>query len=319
MRMSRLVSSPASASFSVAVPGWAIPRTPVVDTADAAFLAGAALNSLDHLVRAEHAWAGAWRQRLALTCAAAACRLAGRSEDEAALRDAWHLRKPGDAAGPAGNILGAWRQLAARAPTLDPAGLTEVVEWLGLRWDEAFAELAKALDDVTKAGPTAPFAVAAIMRSVTEIAPAAEPLAWWLGDLVLARKLHWTRPVPLLMAQALGPVFRAGSGRTKRIQPHDDAFPQALCLALVQGATDACRLASEISRQAERLRAVTPKLRAKGAGDAIARLLDDDAVPGTLVTKNLSRFATRRLFERLQAFEAVRELSGRSTFRLYGL
>ncbi|MEP9373381.1 DUF1403 family protein [Mesorhizobium sp. KR1-2] len=317
--MSRLASSPTIASVPAAVPGWAIPRTPGVDTAEAAFLAGAALNSLDHLVRAEHPWAGAWRQRLALTCAAAACRLAGRSEDEAALRDAWHLRKPDDDPGPAGNTLGAWRQLAARAPTLDVDRLAKVVEWLGLRWDEEFAEIPKALDALPHAGPAAPFEVVAMMRMLAETAPAAELLAWWLGDLVLARKLQWPRPVPLLMAQVFGPAFRAGGGRAKRIRPGDDAFAQALCLALAQGASDACRLASEISRQAERLQAVIPKLRAKGAGDAISRLLDDDAVPGTLVTKNLSRFATRRLFERLEAFEAVRELSGRPTFRLYGL
>ncbi|TGV63540.1 DUF1403 family protein, partial [Mesorhizobium sp. M00.F.Ca.ET.149.01.1.1] len=48
-------------------------------------------------------------------------------------------------------------------------------------------------------------------------------------------------------------------------------------------------------------------------------LLNEDAVAGSLTTKNLSRFAARRLFERLQQLEAVRELSGRPTFRLFGL
>ncbi|RUU76630.1 DUF1403 family protein, partial [Mesorhizobium sp. M7A.T.Ca.TU.009.01.3.1] len=49
---------------------------------------GVALSALDTLARAQASWAGAWRQRLALRCAAASMRLAGRSEDEAALRDA---------------------------------------------------------------------------------------------------------------------------------------------------------------------------------------------------------------------------------------
>jgi hypothetical protein len=62
-----------------------------------------------------------------------------------------------------------------------------------------------------------------------------------------------------------------------------------------------------------------PKLRAKGAGEAIQLLLDDDAVPGSLTTPNLSRWGSRRLFERLEGLAAVRELTGRSMFRLYGL
>lgn len=51
--------------------------------------------------------------------------------------------------------------------------------------------------------------------------------------------------------------------------------------------------------QAERLRADVPKLRSKAAGDVIDRLLGDDAVSGTLTTKALSRWASRRLFDRL--------------------
>ncbi|WP_425105089.1 DUF1403 family protein [Ancylobacter sp.] len=49
------------------VPGWALPRGPATDPAEAAFFAGAALNGLDTLVRAAPSWAGAWRQRLALS------------------------------------------------------------------------------------------------------------------------------------------------------------------------------------------------------------------------------------------------------------
>lgn len=78
-------------------------------------------------------------------------------------------------------------------------------------------------------------------------------------------------------------------------------------------------MAVELSRRAARLLALARKLRAKGAGDVIFLLLSEDAVSGLLTTKNLSRFASRRLFERLQQLEAVRELSGRPTFRLFGL
>ena len=43
----------------------------------AAFAAGIALKSLDDLVRLDPVWAGCWRSRQALKCAAAAVRLMG--------------------------------------------------------------------------------------------------------------------------------------------------------------------------------------------------------------------------------------------------
>ena len=71
--------------------------------------------------------------------------------------------------------------------------------------------------------------------------------------------------------------------------------------------------------RAERLRAAAPKLRSKAASEVIERLVGDDAVSGSLTTKNLSRWASRRLFDRLVELGAVRELSGRTTFRIYGI
>ena len=62
------------------VPGRAIPHGPVATTTEAAFLAGAALNCLDNLVRSAPPWSGAWRQRLALKAAgSAAARMRQRS------------------------------------------------------------------------------------------------------------------------------------------------------------------------------------------------------------------------------------------------
>jgi hypothetical protein len=48
-------------------------------------------------------------------------------------------------------------------------------------------------------------------------------------------------------------------------------------------------------------------------------LFDDDAVSGSLTTATLSRWGSRRLFERLATLEAARELAGRAAFRPYGL
>jgi hypothetical protein len=313
------VAAPVSAaSDPPSVPGWALPRRPVTRDVEAAFSAGSALTSLDTLVRGDSAWAGAWRQRQALTCAAAAMRLVGRSEDEAALRDAFYWRQPGDALGPAGSIFLAWKRLASRAPSLDAARLRATADLLGLRWSAELATIVERVDDVIQRGAPAPFAAAALAADVCALRPDAALLAWWLADFVLARRLRWPIPVPLLIGQVQGAAFRSVGGRG-RTQPGGEGFERAVCLATAQGATEACRQAVEIARRAARLAAVAPKLRAKGAGEAIQMLLEDDAVPGTLQSENLSRWASRRLFERLSELEAVRELSGRATFRLFGL
>ncbi|TIN73705.1 MAG: DUF1403 family protein [Mesorhizobium sp.] len=301
-----------------AVPAWALPRRPVTGDAEAAFLAGSALTSLDNLVRADLRWAGAWRQRQALKAAAAAVRLAGRTEDEAALRDAWYLRQPGDDPGPAGTILAAWKRLASRSSHVDGESLCGIAELLGLHWSAELATFPDRIDDLVRSGSPAPFAAAAIATQLQALRPDGIVLAWWLADLTLAQRLRWERPVPLLVTQVHTAAFRAEGGRG-RIRPGEEGFERAVCLALVQAVVDACRLATEIGRRAERLAVVTPKLRAKGAGEAISLLLAEDAVSGSLVTPKLSRFAARRLFERLTDLDAVRELSGRPTFRLYGL
>ncbi|WP_341989639.1 DUF1403 family protein [Azorhizobium sp. AG788] len=299
------------------VPGWALPRGVVSDDGEAAFLVGAALNALDNLVRADPPWAGVWRQRLALSAAAAAVRRAGRTEDEAALRDAWYLCQPGDDPGPAGRILAAWRRLADRAPTGEAAALHSAAALLGIG-TAGLADLPGQIADLTQSRRPAPFIAASAMAQASTARPDGELLAWWLADQAIALRMRWAFPVPLLMGQAHSGLFR-GPGRGGRLQPGADGFQRAVCLALVQGADAACRLAGDLAPRAARLEAVAPKLRAKGAGEAVRRLLDDDAVPGTLQTEDLSRWGARRLFERLTTLGAVRELTGRPAFRLYGL
>ncbi|ANN61886.1 hypothetical protein A9174_33665 (plasmid) [Mesorhizobium loti NZP2037] len=317
--MIRLDPATASPSAPPTVPGWALAAGGALSDASAAFQAGAALAALDTLARAQPACAGAWRQRLALNCAAASMRLAGRAENVAALRDAWQLCPASADPGPAGAIFGAWRQLCGQPPAASAERLEKVVDQLGIHWDSAaFADLSTHIKNLSEAQRPAPFAAAAIAARVVATRPDAELLAWWLADLVLAQSLRWPRPLPLLMAQAFGPAFRGEAGG-KRIRPGEKGFERAVCVALVQAAAEACRLAAELSRRAEKLLALAPKLRAKGAGEVIFMLLNEDAVSGSLTTKNVSRFAARRLFERLQQLDAVRELSGRTTFRLFGL
>ena len=88
-------------------PAWARPSGFFRDhsEAEALFFAGAALSALDSVAKSDPPWAGVWRRRLALKSAAAAAQnLLKRREDEAALRDAVALARPGQDFGPAGRV-----------------------------------------------------------------------------------------------------------------------------------------------------------------------------------------------------------------------
>ena len=61
-----------------------------------------------------------------------------------------------------------------------------------------------------------------------------------------------------------------------------------------------------------------PMLRAKAAGRAVEMFLSRDAVAPAALTF-LSERAARRLCDRLVDLGAVRELTGRDSFRLYGV
>ena len=141
-----------------------------------------------------------------------------------------------------------------------------------------------------------------------------EALAAWLADAVLAERLNWPFALPMLAAQLRSPAARpalsdlAGGAGTTRV-----------LFAYAQAAAQACDRSAELGRRAQKLFQAAPKLRAKGAGAALRALLDDDSLSATTPIGGLSERGARRLFDRLVALDAVRELTGRATFRLYGL
>jgi hypothetical protein len=285
---------------------------------DAAFYAGAGLSSLEQIVRRSPAWIGVWRQRLALTAAAASMRMIGRSEGETDLRDAWLLRRPGDDAGPAGRVLLLWRRLAQRSTDLSRDGILGAGEALGLVLAERAAEIEAVASAILLSERTAIDAAAKLCTAVVELVPRGELLALWLAEIVLAQKLRWPIPVPLLAGQLGHRFLRSGEGG-RRPRPTDEGWHRSVCLAYALGSAHANDLAHELSRRAQKLEDAVPKLRAKGAPSVTTALLEDDAIAPSARLSGISDRGMRRLFDRLVSLGVVRELSGRETFRLYGL
>lgn len=299
------------------LPAWASAHQHDLGETDAAFAAGIALKSLDDLVRADLPWAGCWRQRLALRASHSAVQLIGRNEGEAGLRDAALLTAPGNDPGPAGAMHLAFQKLAAKKRPISSKVLEELAALMGLR-REGLSEIADLFDSALQSGRAVPFAVADLVSNICAARPDAEILAWWLADRLLAEKLAWACGVPLTMGERYGAAFKTIGGRG-RVRPREPAFARTVCLALVSATVEALRQANDIGRRAETLLAVAPKVRTKGAGVVIEKLLNEDAMPASAPGSHLSRWAATRLFERLESFGAVRELSGRTSFRIFGL
>lgn len=221
------------------LPAWALLRGRQLTDTDAAFTAGIALKYLDDLVRAEPIWAGCWRARQALKCAAVAVRLMGRSEDEPALRDAVLLTAAGDDPGPAGKVLLAYKRLSMRKPGFSSKSVTELSDLLGFAWDDGLASVPDLADAALQSGRAAPFAAADLVSAVHAVRPDAEPLAWALADALVATMLRWERPVPLLMAERYGPVFGTLGGRG-RVRPDEPGFPRSVALRLSRRSAAPC-------------------------------------------------------------------------------
>ncbi|SJM31004.1 DUF1403 family protein [Mesorhizobium delmotii] len=182
---------------------------------DIAITAGTAIGALDAVVRRQERWAGAWRQRLALAAGAVTVRQAGRVEDEAALRDAVLLTRPGDDVGPAGRMFLGWRRLALR-PTeelLTKASIAKVLEDFGhARGDEMVGDLADELRQLAATEGAVGMLTGAFVAVQRCDLP--RSVGCWLADALLAQRLGWNHATPLLGGEAALAMSAGMSRRT---------------------------------------------------------------------------------------------------------
>jgi hypothetical protein len=263
---------------------------------DVAFLSGATLNHLHLVLGCEEVPQALLRERLALRAAEACIVFSGRPERAGELRDAVHLLRPGDLPGPAGEIYLASRRAVERPLSIKALG----------RALPAFepGQIAGWLD----AGQGTPVVRAAmVLEAVLSKAPRADVPALILADIALAQALGWGHLMPLL----------ATGLKRADLRKQGDDIRFACHRALISSVVDGVRLAGDLARRAAHLKTVASKLRAKGAGDAVEVFLTRDAVAPSALP--LPDRAARRLCDRLVDLGAVRELTGRDTFRLYGV
>ena len=263
---------------------------------DVAFLSGAALNHLHLVVRHASVPQALVRERLALRAVEACMTHQGRPERAGELRDAVAFLKAGDQPGPSGEIYMSWLKAVERPVSV--AALDRALP-------EVQAEQIASWLDAGQGGPVSHSAH--ILEAILHDRPRDDTTALLLADAVLAQALDWDHVVPL---------FVIGLKRADLLKRGDD-LRLACHRAVVASVSEAARMAAELSWRVEHLKAVAPKLRAKGALNAVEMFRTCDAVtPSALPMPDR---AARRLCDRLVELGAVRELSGRDTFRLYGI
>lgn len=278
------------------LPGW-IMSGPAETIEAAAFRSGAALAHLTFVTTAADLPQALWRDRLALAAAEVCMGFAGRREGAGALRDALHLTKAGDDPGPAGRVFRQWSRAVARP--ISVSNLGRALEGVALE------RIALCIDAT---GPTPVDRAAQVIEAVLAASPRGEIVAMILADAALATSLGWTHVLPLL-SLAL---------KARDLRLRGDELRLACHRAVGVGVRQVLPMAGELSRAAVRLRAVAPKLRAKASTRAVDLFLSRDALAPSALDFMSDR-AARRLCDRLVSLGAVRELTGRDTFRLYGV
>lgn len=299
------------------LPNWVLDGTAAITPEYAGFASGSALALLHATLHNPNfnVPAKLLRQQFALKAAIACLKFERRSDDEGQLLDAYYLTAPGDARGPGGNMLAFWIDASAisfrgqgwqiRVLDLLPDYMRDDAQsWLDFEWDGAnvcspVAEAAKRLGQVIDKYPNE------------------EAVAFLMADITLSKRLRWTQDFP----------FFAHYLKKKQLQNEADLLLLDCHLAIAKIAEKIIRAAHDLAQRAEKLNAIAPKLRAKGSDQAVELFLSELAVSpsGMLYPKikgsnvSMTQRSANRLCDRLVDLGVVRELTGRSTFRLYGV
>ncbi len=305
------------------LPAWVFDHQTPDCLEGAAFSSGAALSLLHVLLSGPNSAVPVdlLRNRLALRAAVHGCKIEGRGVTEAELRDAYLLTVPGDAMGPDGDMLAFWRAGTAislgHRRSLPETGWHERLQALLLEDMQVLLPDWIARAEEAGANPIAKSVL--VLTNIVQSFPRQEAVALLCADIILARSFGWARPLPLFGLYVSRKALRAvTNGEDVRIACHN---------AVTRAAQDAIRLAHDLARRAAHLRAVAPKLRTKGSQDAVRLFLSEDAVlPSTMLSPvirgsniPMTPRSARRLCVRLIELGVVRELTGRATFRLYGV
>lgn len=301
------------------LPVWAkstLPKTPET----IAFLSGASLSALDAALRDPTVGVPQklLANTLALRSATATSKLEGRLAREGDIRDAFHLTPPGEARGPDGDLLAFWRDVA-KLRLSGSNWRTKLCDIGGARDDADIAPfLNEAVDHATAHGPLS--ACALILHAVLSADDHAERLACLLSDVVLARALSWKSVLPITAQRQT----KAGLRALVADEPGANVAVQARILESVH---ETINLTRDLAIRAAALTAIAPKLRSKASDAAVDLFLAQDAIaPSAMLSPTIhgtniamTDRAARRLCSRLVELGVARELTGRSTFRLYGI
>ena len=288
------------------------------------FIAGAAFAMLDMILQqwGESIPKPLLRNTLAMKAAVVTSKLEGRLATQEAIRDAYHLTPPDNDGirhwGPDGDVLDFWRQ----AVTLKIGSnmLADNLERLaGANFESLMDGLLTDATDMAKGAGLLSGCVKAV-KSVLAIDDRAERVACLLSDNLLAKFFGWEHSLPLT-------ALHLTKAQLRDLRNGEDRAGVNIQIALIKSTQTVFQVATELANRAAALQAVAPKLRSKASDDAVALFLTEDVIaPSGMLSPTIKGTGTkmtdraaRRLCDRLVELGVTKELTGRSTFRLYGL